>query len=97
MDQVEHIKRSAVVKRSILFNSHKTSVSLENEFWRGLREIAANEHLTVPVLVERIDRSRDTCNLSSAIRVYVFNYFWELRRHVALSETAERRMSVIGT
>jgi len=40
MDQLEHTKRSAVVKRSIVIDSHKTSVSLENEFWFALREIA---------------------------------------------------------
>ena len=72
--QLEH-KKSAVIKRSIILNGHKTSVSLENEFWHGLREIARHEHTTVPMLVERIDRSRDICNLSSAIRVFVFNHF----------------------
>ena len=75
MDQVGHVKRSAVIKRSILINSRKTSVSLENEFWHGLREIADEEHTTVPVLVEQISRSRDTCNLSSAIRIFVYNHF----------------------
>ena len=75
MDQLEHIKKSAVIKRSILINSHKTSVSLENEFWHGLHEIADQKHTAVNTLVEQIDRLRDTCNLSSAIRIFVFNYF----------------------
>ena len=75
MDQLENIKRSAVIKRSIILNGHKTSVSLENEFWHGLREIAGHENTTVPMLVEQIDRSRDICNLSSPIRVFAFNYF----------------------
>ncbi len=75
MDQAGHIKKSAVIRRSILINSHKTSVSLENDFWLGLREIAGHEHISVPKLVEQINRSRDTCNLSSAIRVFVFNHF----------------------
>jgi predicted DNA-binding ribbon-helix-helix protein len=56
-------------------NGHKTSVSLENEFWHGLREIAAQERMTVPMLVGQIDRDRNTCNLSSAVRLFVFNYF----------------------
>jgi predicted DNA-binding ribbon-helix-helix protein len=90
MDHVEHFRKSAVVKHSILFNSHKTSVSLENEFWHGLHEIADNEQITVPVLVGRIDRSRDTCNLSSAIRVYVFNHFRRERgRPVVLSDIGD--------
>jgi predicted DNA-binding ribbon-helix-helix protein len=87
MDQIAHVKKSAVVKHSIFFNSHKTSVSLENEFWHGLQEIAGSEHITVPVLVGRIDNSRETCNLSSAIRIYVLNYFRRERAHrIALSD-----------
>ena len=96
MDQVEHIKKSAIVKHSILINSHKTSVSLENEFWRGLRDIADYERVTVPVLVERIDRGRDTCNLSSAIRVFVFNHFWKLGQRINVPNTVEGAMSAIG-
>jgi predicted DNA-binding ribbon-helix-helix protein len=80
MDQSERIKKSAVVKRSICINAHKTSVSLENEFWSGLHEIAAQEHVTVPMLVEDIDRLRNTCNLSSAIRIFVLNRLREALR-----------------
>ena len=71
MDQLEHIKKSAVIKRSILINGHKTSVSLENEFWRGLHDVARSKNAPVAKLVEQIDR--DNINLSSAIRVFVFN------------------------
>ncbi|MGC1317229.1 MAG: ribbon-helix-helix domain-containing protein [Pseudolabrys sp.] len=85
MHQLEHIKKSAVIKRSIIINGHKTSVSLEDEFWHGLREIADYDHMTVPKLVEHIDRSRDICNLSSAIRVFVFNRF---RASDALAKSA---------
>ena len=67
MDQLEHIKKSAVIKRSILINGHRTSVSLENEFWRGLHDVARSKNAPVAKLVEQID------HLSSAIRVFVFN------------------------
>jgi predicted DNA-binding ribbon-helix-helix protein len=67
--------KSAVIKRSIVLDGHKTSVSLENEFWEGLREIAVREKTTLATLVGQIDRNRDSCNLSSAIRVFVFNHF----------------------
>ncbi|MFZ0108976.1 MAG: ribbon-helix-helix domain-containing protein [Pseudolabrys sp.] len=73
MDQLKNIKKSVVIKRSITINGHKTSVSLENEFWDGLHEVARHEHTTVPMLVEQIDRRSDNCNLSSAIRLCVFN------------------------
>jgi predicted DNA-binding ribbon-helix-helix protein len=74
MDQ-RHIRKTDVVKRSIVINGHKTSVSLENEFWQGLHEIADHNHASVAMLVEQIDRARTTCNLSSAIRVFVFKHF----------------------
>jgi predicted DNA-binding ribbon-helix-helix protein len=67
--------QTAVIKRSIVLDGHKTSVSLENEFWLGLREIAGLENTPLSMLVGKIDRERNSCNLSSAIRVYVFNYF----------------------
>jgi predicted DNA-binding ribbon-helix-helix protein len=67
--------QTAVIKRSIVLDGHKTSVSLENEFWHGLREIAARENTSLSTLVGKIDRERYSCNLSSAIRVFVFNYF----------------------
>ena len=73
MGQHEHLKKSAVIKRSILINGHKTSVSLENEFWRGLRDVARSKNAPVAKLMEQIDRDRDNVNLSSAIRVFVFN------------------------
>ena len=75
MDQREHVKKTFVIKRSILINGHKTSVSLEDEFWRGLHEVAHDKNTTVPTLVEEIDRTTNNRNLSSAIRVFVFNYF----------------------
>jgi predicted DNA-binding ribbon-helix-helix protein len=63
------IMKSAVNKRSIVVNGHKTSVSLENEFWDGLREIADQKATALSALVAQVDKERDTGNLSSAIRV----------------------------
>ena len=73
--------KSVVIKRSIILDGHKTSVSLENEFWDGLRAIADSKKTTVSGLVGQLDRERDNCNLSSAIRVYVFNHFRLNRQH----------------
>ena len=69
------VMKSVVIKRSILINGRKTSVSLENEFWEGLREIADRGMISYSTLVEQIDQERDNVNLSSAIRVFVFNHF----------------------
>ena len=67
--------KTAVIKRSITIGGGKTSISLEDEFWYGLLEIAVYKQMTVPTLIKRIDHSRKTVNLSSAIRIFVFNYF----------------------
>ncbi len=58
------------VKRSVIIAGHRTSVSLEREFWDGLRRLARDDGVSVNELVTRIDRVR-TSGLSSAIRVHV--------------------------
>ena len=65
----------AVIKRSISIDGLKTSVSLEDEFWYGLLEIAEYKKITVPALVKQINQTSKTDNLSSAIRLFVFRYF----------------------
>lgn len=60
------------VKRSLTLHGHRTSVSLEDAFWRALRDIAAERGLAVNALAERIDEGRaDDAGLASAIRVFV--------------------------
>jgi predicted DNA-binding ribbon-helix-helix protein len=68
-------KNSSVIKRSVIRNGHKSSISLEDQFWDALREIADLEHMAISTLVAHIDHNRTTSNLSSAIRVYVLAYF----------------------
>jgi predicted DNA-binding ribbon-helix-helix protein len=67
--------KSPVVKRSIVIEGHKTSVSLEDAFWQGLKQIAAARGMTLSDLVAAIDRERKQGNLSSAIRLYVLDYY----------------------
>jgi predicted DNA-binding ribbon-helix-helix protein len=67
--------KSPVVKRSIVVAGHKTSVSLEDEFWKGLKEIANERDLTLSDLVATIDGNRQYGNLSSAIRLFVLGQY----------------------
>jgi predicted DNA-binding ribbon-helix-helix protein len=69
------VKRSSVVKRSIVVAGHKTSVSLEDAFWRGLKEIAGSRASTLSDVVAAIDGERNYGNLSSAIRLYVLDHY----------------------
>jgi predicted DNA-binding ribbon-helix-helix protein len=67
--------KSPVIKRSIVIAGHKTSVSLEDDFWLGLKEIAAGRKQTLSDLVASIDTRRAGGNLSSAIRLAVLDYY----------------------
>jgi len=66
--------KSLVVKRSIVLDGHKTSVSLEDAFWTELKEIAHFQRVTLSKLVAGIDGTRKQNNLSSAIRVFVLEH-----------------------
>jgi predicted DNA-binding ribbon-helix-helix protein len=67
--------KSPVVKRSIVIAGHKTSVSLEDAFWKGLKEIAGERDATLSDLVASIDSDRHQGNLSSAIRLFVLDHY----------------------
>ena len=65
--------KSLIIKRSVVIAGHKTSVSLEDAFWRALREIARAQHATLSNTIAEIDRARKEGNLSSAIRLFVLD------------------------
>jgi len=67
--------KSPVVKRSIVVAGHKTSVSLEEAFWNGMKEISGERSMTLSELVGEIDSKRQQGNLSSAIRLFVLDHF----------------------
>jgi predicted DNA-binding ribbon-helix-helix protein len=60
------------LKRSLTIAGHRTSLSLEPEFWQALHDAARVEKKTIASLVGELDRTRGSRNLSSAIRVWLF-------------------------
>lgn len=66
------LRRTSVVKRSLVVAGHRTSISLEDAFWRGLKALAERRALSINALVAEIDAARGPANLSSAIRLFVF-------------------------
>jgi predicted DNA-binding ribbon-helix-helix protein len=70
----EALMKSLVVKRSIVIDGHKTSVSLEDAFWSGLKEIAHAQQAPLSMVVGEIDQTRQQGNLSSAIRLFVLDH-----------------------
>jgi predicted DNA-binding ribbon-helix-helix protein len=67
--------KSLVIKRSVVVAGHKTSVSLEDAFWKGLKGIAHARDLTLSELVGAIDGEREYGNLSSALRLFVLEFY----------------------
>jgi predicted DNA-binding ribbon-helix-helix protein len=67
--------KSSVVKRSVFPAGHKTSVSLEDDFWKALKEISGARQMTQSALIHEIDQERRRGNLSSAIRLFVLRFY----------------------
>jgi predicted DNA-binding ribbon-helix-helix protein len=63
------------VKRSFSIKGHRTSISLESEFWEALRQAASREGVSLAALVAKIDSRRGSGGLSSAVRIWVLEYF----------------------
>ena len=85
--------KSSVVKRSIVIDGHKTSVSLEDAFWTDLKTIAHTQRVTLSELVTKIDGTREQGNLSSAIRLFVLHHF---RNEGKRMEAAKAHHSAVG-
>ena len=75
MKRNRRLEGPRVRKRSISIGGHKTSISLENEFWQALGEIALVRDLSISKLVATIDEQRQYDNLCSAIRLFVLDFF----------------------
>jgi predicted DNA-binding ribbon-helix-helix protein len=64
-------------KRFVNLNGRKTGVSLEDDFWHAVKEIAAAQNISVQDLILKIDKERTHANLSSAIRLRILSYYRE--------------------
>ena len=65
--------KSGIVKRSVVVDGHKTSVSLEDQFWNDLKAIARAHGAPLSKIVSEIDNTRRQSNLSSALRLFVLD------------------------
>ncbi|MFZ0423391.1 MAG: ribbon-helix-helix domain-containing protein [Xanthobacteraceae bacterium] len=74
---------SLVKKRSVVVQEHKTSISLEDGFWQGLREIASLRQVSLCEIVNAVDAERGPANLSSAIRLFVLDHYRTRRLHLS--------------
>ena len=81
--------KSTVIKRSVVVGGHKTSISLEDAFWRHVNEIARAQGWTISKLIAEIDGNRQQGNLSSAIRLFVLEH---VRARSSLTQPGSRQM-----
>ncbi|MDO9413719.1 MAG: ribbon-helix-helix domain-containing protein, partial [Pseudolabrys sp.] len=79
--QLEDMMNSAIVKRSVVVAGKKTSVSLEDTFWLALKEIAGQRRMALGEMLDAISTGRNNANLSSAVRQYVMQHFYDAAAH----------------
>ena len=63
-----------LIKKSITLKKHRTSLSLEIEFWEALSKIAEKKNLSIETLISEIDIKRKS-SLASSTRVFILKYF----------------------
>lgn len=84
---------SAIRKHSVTLHGHKTSVTVEDDFWASLTEIAERRRVTIASLIEAIDRDRLSTNLSSGIRLFVLNEVRASGSNRPATDTTDNRPS----
>jgi predicted DNA-binding ribbon-helix-helix protein len=87
------VMKSSIVKHSVFLASHKTSVSLEDDFWNALKKIAGDRHVRLSELIGSIKAQQQHGNLSSALRLFVLEYY---RSKAAEKPGDERAMAARG-
>ena len=75
--------KSLIIKRSVVVGGHKTSISLEEEFWSGLKEIAQAQGASLAQTFTEINTTRQQKNLSSAIRLFVLGHIRDQKMRAA--------------
>jgi predicted DNA-binding ribbon-helix-helix protein len=83
---------STVKKRSIVIDRHKTSISLEDDFWMSLQQIARGRQVTRSDLIASLDAARENGNLSSAIRVFILDHYRATAGQSNVAAAAQRSM-----
>ena len=73
-----YAEQSPVRKRTAKIGARETSISVEDEFWQGLKEIARERELTLSYILTDINKQREHANLSSAVRLFVLDHYRRL-------------------
>ncbi|MFM9973823.1 MAG: ribbon-helix-helix domain-containing protein [Beijerinckiaceae bacterium] len=71
---------SGIIKRSIMIAGHRTSISVEQDFWDQLKLLALHRNISIATMIAAIDQTRGQHNLSSAVRLHVLAALVEQKR-----------------
>jgi predicted DNA-binding ribbon-helix-helix protein len=93
MAQLGRRTESAIFKRSVRVAGRKTSISLEEAFWNDLKQIAAVRNVSLTEMIGAIDAERQQGNLSSAIRIFVLEFY---RNEISKFEQVEK-LEILNT
>jgi predicted DNA-binding ribbon-helix-helix protein len=85
------LRQSLNMRRDAVVGRHRTSVCLEEAFWKGLHEIAAARNIALSDLLITINTERHNGNLSSAIRVFVLQYYRDRTAPILIEPMEEWR------
>ena len=87
----------SIKKHTVLIGGQKTSVSLEDVFWKGLQEVADKRGETIRSLITSIDANRQS-NLSSAIRQFILKFYKDhsVRQRAAANRASRRGAPASG-
>jgi len=72
--------KSTIIKRSVVLSGKKTSLSVEDEFWTGLKEIATAQGTTISEILTTLSSGRKQGNFSSCLRLFVLDYYVQKAR-----------------
>ena len=92
MRKSQYASKPQNVKRSVIIAGQRKNISLEEAIWQSLKEIADYQDTTLPTLVATIDSERNQGKLSSAIRVFVLNFYREQLKIQNQSENRHQAM-----
>ena len=92
MRKSQYASKPQNVKRSVIIAGQRKNISLEEAIWQSLKEIADYQDMTLPALVATIDSERNRGKLSSAIRVFVLNFYREQLKIQNQSENRHQAM-----
>jgi predicted DNA-binding ribbon-helix-helix protein len=87
--------KSSIIKRSVVVGGHKTSITLEEEFWSGLKEIAQAKGASLAQTLTEIDTTRQQKNLSSAIRLFVLGHIRDQKMKAAFESSLGRSRALL--